>query len=151
MGVEKKGIQVLLHYSGFRQTYSYEIAGNDYLVESLGSAKYNVVRPGEKIHENKKVNLLGIGVNKQIRWGNNIRNAYYFTAGLEYSHSLTSQQGIGWVNLGVGKQFAISRHMMINLGPYAEFSPVKTSGAGDPFFYQPYRLGLSLGLKLGRP
>jgi hypothetical protein len=150
-GVEKKGFQFLLHYSGFKQSYSYEIAGSDYIVEPVDKDNYKIIRQGERISETRKYQLLGIGINKEVRWGRSPFSKYFAKAGLEYSHALNSRQRIGWVSISAGKQFAIANQMLLNLGPYAEFSPGKISSERTPFFYQPYRLGVSLGVKLVRP
>ena len=150
-GVEKKGFQFLLHYSSFKQSYSYEIAGGDYIVEPVDKDNYKIIRQGERISETRKYQLLGVGINKEVRWGRSPFSKYFAKAGLEYSHSLNSRQGISWVSIGAGKQFAIANQMLLNLGPYAEFSPGKISSDRTPFFYQPYRIGVSLGLKLVRP
>ncbi|WP_439583819.1 hypothetical protein [Dyadobacter bucti] len=150
-GVEKNGFQLMLHYSGFKQSYSYEIAGSDYIVEPVDKDNYKIVRQGEQISETRKYRLLGIGISKEVRWGRSQFSKYFVKAGLEYSQSLDSRQRIGWVSIGAGKQFAIADQMLLNLGPYAEFSPGKISSERTPFFYQPYRLGVSLGVKLVRP
>jgi hypothetical protein len=150
-GVERNGFQFLLHYSGFKQSYSYEIAGSDYVVEPVDEHNYKVIRQGEQVRETRKYRLLGVGIGKEIRWGRSPLSKYFAKAGIEYSHSLDSRQHIGWVSVGGGKQFAIANQMLLNLGPYAEFSPGKIASEQTPFFYQPYRLGISVGVKLVRP
>ena len=51
----------------------------------------------------------------------------------------------------MGKQFAVSRGTAFSIGPYAEFSPVKVKGIANPFYYQPYRVGITAGLRFVRP
>ncbi|MCF2489439.1 hypothetical protein [Dyadobacter sp. CY347] len=150
MGAEKKGFQFMLHYSRFRQSYSYEIAGSDYIVHTVDQDKFVVIRQGTRVSQDNQFSLLGIGVNKQVQWGNASVGKYYASAGLEYSYGMIRKQSIGWVNAGIGKQFPISRNTSLHIGPYAEFSPVKFTGSGDPFFYQPYRVGISAGLRFGK-
>ncbi|MGG7664702.1 hypothetical protein [Dyadobacter sp. BHUBP1] len=150
-GVERNGIQLQLHYSGFRQTYSYEIANNNYLVKPDDKGQYQTVRQGDRVEENRKFSMLGIGVTKQLRWGHSTVSRFYAAFGAEYSHDLKSSQSLGWVSLGLGKQFAASRHTAFSIGPYAEFSPVKVKGTQNPFYYQPYRVGISAGLRFVRP
>jgi hypothetical protein len=148
IGAEKKGFQFLFSYSRFQQSYSYEIAGSDYVVEPIDKDKFNVIRQGTLVNQENKFSLLGLGVKKQVTWGNANVGKYYASAGLEYSYGLIRKQSIGWVNASIGKQFPISKGTSLHLGPYAEFSPVKFSGSGDPFFYQPYRVGISAGFRL---
>ncbi len=150
-GVERNGIQLQLHYSGFRQTYSYEIANNNYLVKPDDKGQYETVRQGDRVEENRKFSMLGIGVSRQLRWGHSPVSRFYAAFGAEYSHDLKSSQSLGWVSLGLGKQFAVSRHTAFSIGPYAEFSPVKVKGTQNPFYYQPYRVGISAGLRFVRP
>ncbi|WP_353719300.1 hypothetical protein [Dyadobacter sp. 676] len=150
-GVERNGIQVQLHYSGFRQTYSYEIANNNYLVQPDDKGQYHTVRQGDRMEENRRFSMLGIGVARQLRWGHSPVSRFYAAFGAEYSHDLNSGQSLGWVNLGLGKQFAVSRNAAFSIGPYAEFSPVKVKGTANPFYYQPYRVGISAGLRFTRP
>ena len=150
-GVERNGIQLQLHYSGFRQTYSYEIANNNYLVKPDDKGQYQTVRQGDRMEENRKFSMLGIGVSRQVRWGHSPVSRFYAAFGAEYSHDLKSSQSLGWVSLGLGKQFAVSRHTAFSIGPYAEFSPVKVKGTENPFYYQPYRVGISAGLRFVRP
>lgn len=150
-GVERNGIQLQLHYSGFRQTYSYEIANNNYLVKPDDKGQYQTVRQGDRVEENRKFSMLGIGVSRQLRWGHSPVSRFYAAFGAEYSHDLNSSQSLGWVSLGLGKQFAVSRHTAFSIGPYAEFSPVKVKGTENPFYYQPYRVGISAGLRFVRP
>ncbi|TLV02704.1 hypothetical protein [Dyadobacter luticola] len=150
VGLEKKGFQALLHYSTFRLKFSYEIAGNEYIVQNEGQS-YTIVRPGTVVTENNKMDLLGIGLSKQVLWGNSPFRKYYASAGLEYSRAIQSKSHIGWINASIGRQFAVNRNVLIHVGPYAEFSPLKMSGANNPFLYQPYRVGISLGMKLIRP
>lgn len=150
IGAETKGFQFLLHYSRFKQDYSYEIAGNDYVVETIDKDNFKVIRQGTRVSQENQFSLLGIGVNKQVTWGNAAIGKYYASAGLEYSYGLIRKQSIGWINAGIGKQFPISKNRSLQIGPYAEFSPVKFTGSGDPFFYQPYRVGISAGLRLNR-
>jgi hypothetical protein len=150
-GLEKSGFQLMLHYSLFRQAYSYEIAGNEYVVNSVEDKNFQVVRRGKVVNENRKMELLGIGINKQVLWGKSPLRKYYATGGVEYSHILRAKRYIGWVSLGAGRQIRLNNQALIQVGPYAEFSPVKVPGSGDPFYYQPYRVGISLGLKLIKP
>lgn len=150
VGVEKKGFQFMLHFSRFQQSYSYEIAGNDYIVQTFDKDHFKVIRQGTRVSQDNKFRLIGVGMNKQVNWGNAAVGKYYASAGLEYSYGLIRKQSIGWVNAGIGKQFPISRKSSLHIGPYAEFSPVKFSGSGDPFYYQPYRVGISAGLRLNR-
>ncbi|MCF0062871.1 hypothetical protein MUK70_08150 [Dyadobacter chenwenxiniae] len=150
VGVEKKGFQFMLHYGRFQQSYSYEIAGNDYIVPTFDKDHFKVIRQGTRVSQDNKFSLLGIGANKQVSWGNASVGKYYATAGLEYSYGLIRKQSIGWVNASIGKQFPISKNTSLHIGPYAEFSPVKFAGSGDPFYYQPYRVGISAGLRLSR-
>nr|WP_295930557.1 hypothetical protein [uncultured Dyadobacter sp.] len=150
-GVERRGIQVQLHYSNFRQTYSYEIANNNYLVKPDEKGEYQTVRQGDKMQEDRTFSMLGLGVAKQLRWGHSPVSRFYANFGLEYSRALNSKQSLGWVSLGLGKQFAISRNTAFSIGPYAEFSPVKVKGFANPFYYQPYRVGISAGLRFVKP
>ncbi|MHA4739860.1 hypothetical protein [Dyadobacter sp. MSC1_007] len=150
-GIEKKGLQLQLHYSGFRQTYSYEVANDSYLVKPDENGNYKTYRQGDRINEDTKYSLLGIGINKTMRWGRSPYSRFYATAGLEYSYALTGNKSLGWLNLGIGKQIAVTRKSALHIGPYAEFSPMKISGIGNPFFYQPYRVGISMGLRFVRP
>lgn len=150
-GVERNSIQLQLHYSGFRQTYSYEIANNNYLVKPDDKGQYQTVRQGDRMEENRKFSMLGIGVSRQLRWGHSPVSRFYAALGAEYSHDLKSSQSLGWVSLGLGKQFAVSRYTAFSIGPYAEFSPVKVKGTQNPFYYQPYRVGISAGLRFVRP
>lgn len=150
-GVERNGIQLQLHFSSFRQTYSYEIANNNYLVKPDDKGQYETVRQGDRVEENRKFSMLGIGVSRQLRWGHSPVSRFYAAFGAEYSHDLNSSQSLGWISLGLGKQFAVSRHTAFSIGPYAEFSPVKVKGTENPFYYQPYRVGISAGLRFVRP
>ncbi|SKB81907.1 hypothetical protein [Dyadobacter psychrophilus] len=150
VGVEKKGFQFMLHFSRFQQSYSYEIAGNDYVVQTFDKDHFKVIRQGTRVSQDNNFRLIGVGVNKQVSWGNATVGKYYASAGLEYSYGMIRKQSIGWVNAGIGKQFPISRNSSLHIGPYAEFSPVKFSGSGDPFYYQPYRVGISAGLRLNK-
>jgi hypothetical protein len=150
-GVERNGIQLQVHFSSFRQTYSYEIANNNYLVKPDDKGQYQTVRQGDRMEENRKFSTLGIGVSKQLRWGHSPVSRFYTTLGAEYAHDLNSSQSLGWVSLGIGKQFAVSRSTAFSIGPYVEFSPVKVKGIANPFYYQPYRVGISAGLRFVRP
>lgn len=150
LGAEKKGFQFMLHFSRFQQSYSYEIAGNDYIVQTFDKDHFKVIRQGTRVSQDNKFRLIGVGINKQVSWGNASVGKYYASAGLEYSYGLIRKQSIGWVNAGIGKQFPINRKSSLHIGPYAEFSPVKFSGSGDPFYYQPYRVGISAGLRWNR-
>jgi len=150
-GVERNSIQLQLHFSSFRQTYSYEIANNNYLVKPDDKGQYQTVRQGDRVEENRKFSMLGIGISRQLRWGHSPVSRFYAAFGAEYSHDLNSSQSLGWISLGLGKQFAVSRHTAFSIGPYAEFSPVKVKGTENPFYYQPYRVGISAGLRFVRP
>lgn len=150
-GVERKGIQLQLHFSSFRQTYSYEVANNNYLVKPDDKGQYHTVRQGDRMEEDRRFSMLGIGVTRQLRWGHSPVSRFFAAFGAEYSHDLNSSQSLGWVSLGLGKQFAVSRNTAFSIGPYAEFSPVKVKGTQNPFYYQPYRVGISAGLRFVRP
>ena len=150
-GVERKGIQLQLHFSSFRQTYSYEVANDNYLVKPDDKGQYQTVRQGDRMEENRRFSMLGIGVSRQVRWGHSPVSRFFAAFGAEYSHDLNSSQSLGWLSLGLGKQFAVSRNTAFSIGPYAEFSPVKVKGIANPFYYQPYRVGISAGLRFVRP
>jgi hypothetical protein len=150
-GVERNGIQLQLHFSNFRQTYSYEVANDNYLVKPDDKGQYHTVRQGDRMEEDRRFSMLGIGVARQLRWGHSPASRFFATFGAEYSHDLNSNQSLGWVSLGIGKQFAVSRNTAFSIGPYAEFSPVKVKGIENPFYYQPYRVGISAGLRFVRP
>lgn len=147
-GFEKKGFQVLLHYSSFRQSYSYEVAGNEYVLEQLGLTDYKFVRPGTIVQENRKMDLLGVGLRKEVLWGNSFSAGYFASVGVEYAQALQSQQGTGWINAGLGRQLPLSRKAVLHLGPYAEFTPFKIKGQNSLILNQPYRVGISMSLKL---
>jgi hypothetical protein len=150
-GVERNGIQLQLHFSSFRQTYSYEVANNNYLVKPDDKGQYETVRQGDRMEEDRRFSLLGVGVSRQLRWGHSPVSRFFATFGAEYSHDLNSSQSLGWISLGLGKQFAISRGTAFSIGPFAEFSPVKVRGTANPFYYQPYRVGISAGLRFVKP
>lgn len=150
-GVERNGIQLQLHFSSFRQTYSYEVANDNYLVKPDDKGQYHTVRQGDRMEEDRRFSMLGIGVTRQLRWGHSPASRFFAAFGAEYSHDLNSSQSLGWVSLGLGKQFAVSRNTAFSIGPYAEFSPVKVKGIENPFYYQPYRVGISAGLRFVRP
>jgi len=150
-GVERKGIQLQLHFNSFRQTYSYEVANNNYLVTPDDKGQYQTIRQGDRMEENRRFSTLGIGISKQVRWGHSPVSRFFAAFGAEYSHDLNSSQSLGWVSLGLGKQFAVSRSTAFNIGPFAEFSPVKVKGIANPFYYQPYRVGISAGLRFVKP
>lgn len=150
-GVERNGIQLQLHFNSFKQTYSYEVANNNYLVKPDDKGQYQTVRQGDRMEENRQFSMLGISLARQFRWGHSPVSRFYATFGAEYSRDLSSSRSLGWINLGLGKQFAVSRNTAFSIGPYAEFSPVKVRGTANPFYYQPYRVGISAGLRFVRP
>lgn len=146
-GVEKKGLQVMLNYGQFRQSYRYEIATDEYLVGKDPSGSYNVVRQGISQEENSTVRLLGMSIKKHtVRRSPFLRN-YYGDVGGEFSRDLSSGKNMVWLNAGFGKELFAGHHTTLIVGPYVEYSLMKLSNPDNPFRIQPYQIGLSVGLR----
>jgi hypothetical protein len=146
LGAEKQGFQFRLSYSNLRQRYAYEVAGNEFVIKNDKPDSYRIVRAGERVEVDRKMDLIGFSLAKKIQWGRSSVSRYFAAGGVEYARALNARQQLGFVNFSVGKQFLLSRKVVAELGPFAEISPFKIKSDQNPFLSQPYRVGVSLGV-----
>jgi hypothetical protein len=146
-GIEKNGFQLLLNYGKFRQSFKYEIARDEYLLQPDKSGEYRVVRKGTPVEENAVSNLVGLSIKKHIVRKSTFLKNYFGDVGLELNRDLNSHNNMVWINGGFGKELFVDRNMRITVGPYIEYSLMKLRNDKNQFRVQPYQIGLSVGLK----
>lgn len=146
-GVEKNGFQLLLNYGRFRQSFKYEIAREEYLLQPDKSGEYKVVRKGTPVEENSVSNLLGLSIKKHIVRKTTFLRNYFGDVGMELNRDLTSRTNMVWINAGFGRELFVDRNTRITVGPYVEYSLMKLHNDKNQFRVQPYQIGLSVGLK----
>ncbi|WAC14551.1 hypothetical protein [Dyadobacter pollutisoli] len=146
-GVEKNGFQLLLNYGRFRQSFKYEIARDEYLLQPDKSGEYRVVRKGTPVEENSVSNLLGLSIKKHIVRKTAFLRNYFGDVGMELNRDLTSGTNMVWINAGFGRELFVDRNTRITFGPYVEYSLMKLRNDKNQFRVQPYQIGLSVGLK----
>jgi hypothetical protein len=146
-GVEKNGFQLLVNYGRFRQSFKYEIARDEYLLQPDKSGEYKVVRKGTPVEENSVSNLVGISLKKHLVRKSAFLKNYFGDVGLELNRDLNSANNMVWINAGFGKEVFVDRNMRMTVGPYVEYSLMKLRNDKNLFRVQPYQIGLSVGLK----
>ncbi|MEO6287364.1 MAG: hypothetical protein ABIN80_24305 [Dyadobacter sp.] len=146
-GIEKNGFQLLLNYGKFRQSFRYEIARDEYLLQPDKSGEYKVVRKGTPVEENSVSDLVGMSLKKHLVRKSTFLKNYFGDLGLEVNRDLTSRTNMVWINAGFGRELFVDRNMRITFGPYVEYSLMKLRNEKNQFRVQPYQIGLSVGLK----
>lgn len=146
-GVERKGLQMLVNYGQFRQSYRYEIATSEFEVGPDLSGNYEVIRKGIPQEENSTVRLVGLAVKKHTVRRSHFLRDYFGDVGAEFSRDLTSKRNMVWVNAGFGKELFAGNNVVMTVGPYIEYSLTKLRNPDNPFKIQPYQIGLSVGLR----
>jgi hypothetical protein len=146
-GVEKNGFQFLVNYGRFSQSFRYEIATDEFVLNPDKSGENKVIRKGTPVEENSLSNLVGVSVKKHyVRRGLFLKN-YFGDFGLELNRDLTSKKNMVWINAGIGKELVVDANTRIVVGPYIEYSFMKLRNDQNQFTVQPYQIGLSVGLK----
>ncbi|MEO6684566.1 MAG: hypothetical protein ABIN24_01320 [Dyadobacter sp.] len=150
-GLEKSGFQVLLNYSQFDQSFKYEIATDEFLVDEKSAAGDKIIRKGTKYDEKSTLKLIGIGLKKHaVITENHVLRNYFGDVGMEYARELTTGSNMIWVNAGFGKEIGISKNTSLTIGPYLEYSFMKLVNPDSKFQVRPYQIGLAAGLRFGR-
>ncbi|KQS27956.1 hypothetical protein [Dyadobacter sp. Leaf189] len=145
-GVEKNGLQFLVSYGHYRQSVSYEVAGNEFEIVPNGSnaearRKYATVSSG------RTLNLVGLGIRKQLVPRAPALRAFYAVAGAEFTREFTEGKNIVWANAGIGRQVRVGRNTALHIGPYFEYGFTKLLNAEGSFQVKPYQVGLSIVLR----
>ncbi|MCF0056280.1 hypothetical protein [Dyadobacter sp. CY356] len=149
-GVEKNGFQLLLTYGQFDQSFQYEIATDEFLVNDKNQMGDKIIRKGIKHDEKSTMKLIGIGLKKHsLITKNHVFRNYYGDVGMEYSRELTTRSNVLWGNAGIGKEIRISKNTSLTIGPYLEYSFIKLINPDSKFQVRPYQIGIAAGLRFG--
>lgn len=141
----------MVNFSRLHLQSYYQYSTDQYAVIENGSNQYAIQRLGDADTTNLSLNLLGLGVRKQIQFGGGILGRLFATAGLEYTRSLRARrQDLLFVNFTGGKKVAVSPQLSLTVGPYVEYSFTRLRVA-EQLKSRPYQIGLSVGLQLNRP
>jgi hypothetical protein len=150
-GLTKNNFQFLLSYGQLSQSFGYEIASDEFELNTKDSKDLNFVPKGIQYQEYHKLSFVGIGLKRH----NLIRNAsvfqnYFGDVGLEFSREFRTDTNVLWGNVAIGKQFSINKSTWLTIGPYAEYSFTKMINPDTRFKIKPYQIGLSIGIKYRR-
>lgn len=149
-GIEKGGFQFLMTYGQFRQSVSYEVATDEFLVEPTSANAYRVVRKGVAVESQNTFKMIGLAVKKRsVIQSGPFRN-YFGNIGLEVSREVTHGQNLAWGNIGIGKELTLTNRTVLTVGPYLEYSFSKLLIPANQFQTQPYQVGISVGISYSR-
>ena len=145
-GVGKNGLQFLLSYGHYRQSVSYEVAGNEFEIVPNGS-NAEARRKYASISSERTLKLAGLGIRKQVVPSAPALRAFYGVIGAEFTREFTEGKNMVWANAGIGRQVRVGRNTALHIGPYFEYGFTKLLNAEGSFQVKPYQVGLSIVLR----
>ena len=149
-GAEKAGLQFLISYSQFTQSVRYHVAGDEFILVPDALNAHNPVRKSVEVNDKNVVKLIGFGLKKRMTFVHGPLRTHFVEAGSEFSKQIKSKQNALWLNASVGKNIAISDQATLSIGPYLEYSLLKFKSENRVYMYNPYQIGLSVGMRLGK-
>lgn len=147
VGLTKSDFQLLFNYGQLNQSFSYEIASDEFELKEGSSRGQGFVPKGIKHQQNRQLKFVGLGIKRHsVISGPSAFQNYFGDIGFEVSRELGTKTNVMWGNLGIGKQLSISKNTNLTIGPYLEYSFTRMTNPDTKFQIRPYQLGLSIGL-----
>jgi hypothetical protein len=142
-GIEHRGFQFLLHYSQVSQSFDYELATKDFILDNHG----NPIRKGLHKERDARLHLVGAGLRKNFEFNSLGLKDVFISTGLDFSRELSSKQNAQWATIGAGKQIRLNHNTSLLAGPYVEYSLHKWATHDAGLRVQPYQVGFSMIIK----
>ncbi|MCE7061971.1 hypothetical protein [Dyadobacter sp. CY343] len=142
-GVETNGWQLMAAYTHFKHNFSFEIATDEYVFSQDGSGTI-LERNGIEMHEKQIMNMVGIGLTRNITFNKSIHQGFLARVGAEYSHDFSSRQSAVWGTLTIGRHINLTNNTSILIGPSLTYGLTRLRTASGRFNVQPYQIGIAV-------
>ena len=150
VGVERKGLQLLVNYSQFSHSVTYDVAGSEFILVPDGLNDRKPVRKTKTIHDENSVRQIGIGLKKHLLFTKGALRRHYFDLGAEAAKQLGGDNNALWLNASFGKEIQMPGRTSLAIGPYVEYSLQKFKDPGQVYLSTPYQVGISIGLSVSK-
>ncbi|TLV01526.1 hypothetical protein [Dyadobacter luticola] len=148
-GVQAGGFQVLLNYSHLRWKAEYVFAVDEFKADEYASKKYVFERLGVAQTVANKLDIIGVGVNKQLNFKSRHLGRTFGQFGFAYARPLQAgSQNFLSGNISAGKKIMLNAKTDLTIGPYFEYHFMKVQTDQPSIKARPNQLGLSVGLRL---
>ncbi|KAA0990152.1 hypothetical protein [Dyadobacter aurulentus] len=149
-GLEAFGMDFLVSYSYIGNRVHFETATDEYIVVPSDNQSYAVIRKGVPLIKEENLNLLSIGIRKNIMLDRGRLNHYRGAVGLDYSRILGSKRNMTMAGIGIYRQWGFGANASFSVGPYAQVGLTQKTVIPGIWKYRPYQLGISIGLRKNR-
>lgn len=150
-GAEKHGFQLTANFSRINTQLGYAFASDDYKIVETAPNEYQIRRLTNKWYHSRSVNLVGLGIKKQIDFKSRLFGQLYSNVGAEYTKTLSpGSRGFLFANVSSGKRFTLNSSLSVSVGPYFEYCFGKMNAADGQIGIRPSQIGLLLGWKFSK-
>ncbi|GGN07232.1 hypothetical protein GCM10010967_48420 [Dyadobacter beijingensis] len=146
-GLEAFGVGLLASYSYIGNRVHFETATDEYIVVPSDNQSYAVIRKGMPLVREESLNLLSIGIRKNITLGRGRLSNYRGAIGLDYSRILAKKRSITMAGIGIYRQWSFGTNASLFVGPYAQVGLTQRVVIPGIWKYRPYQLGISVGIR----
>lgn len=146
-GMERWGFKGSAAYTFLQYRTRFDIGGPKIEMEQTGPDEYKITRQNTSTNEiRQNLHLIGLGIARQFDFQAPALRPYSAALGLEYTRSLSNNQGLAMVNTSFARKLHLRAPFQISIGPFAEvgLNVVKIKSMG--WHYRPYQVGVSVTL-----
>jgi hypothetical protein len=146
-GFERWGFKWSAAYTFLQYRTNFDIGGQKIEIEQTGPDQYKITRNRTSTNEiSQDLRFIGLGIARQFDFQVPVLRPYQATAGLEYTRSISGDQGLAMVNASFARKLHLQAPFQISVGPYVEvgINDLRIKSMG--WHYKPYQVGVSLTL-----
>ncbi|MCF0064749.1 hypothetical protein MUK70_04215 [Dyadobacter chenwenxiniae] len=144
-GVERWGFKGSAAYTFLQYQTRFDIGGPKIEMEQTGPDQYKIIRQNTSTNEIRQdLHFIGLGIARQFDFHARSLGPYIATTGLEYTRSLSNDQGLAMVNASFARKLHLRAPFQISVGPTVEvgLNDLKIKSMG--WRYRPYQVGISV-------
>lgn len=150
VGFERQGVQLLMNYSQFSHSVTYEVAGSEFILIPDARNDSKPVRKTKTIHDENSARHIAVGLKKHLLLRKGALRMHYLDLGAEFAKQLGGNNNALWLNASFGKEIQMQGRTSLTIGPYLEYSLQKFESASQVYISTPYQVGVSVGLNFGK-
>ncbi|MEO6288179.1 MAG: hypothetical protein ABIN80_03675 [Dyadobacter sp.] len=146
-GFERWGFKWSAAYTLLQYRTRFDIGDQKIEIEQTGPDQYKIKRHYTSTNEiSQDLRFIGLGIARQFNFRVPALRSYSAAAGLEYTRSLSSDQGLAMVNVSLSRKLPVQAPFQISVGPYVEVGIHDLKIRSMGWHYRPYQVGLSVTL-----
>jgi hypothetical protein len=144
-GLERWGFKWSAAYTFLQYRTRFDIGNQKIEMEQTGPDEYKITRQYTSWNEiEQKLHFIGLGVARRFDFQAPALRNYHASAGLEYTKSLSDNQGLAMANASFSRKLRVRAPFQLSAGPYIEVGLHDLKIKSLEWRYRPYQVGVSV-------